>query len=88
MKILLFIADLVLIAPIGYILWLFLGFENPISIFLLCIIVTFNLTVMAHYMAQMSYEIIAIDEEAKAEDEKYAKLEKERAEELRHNKNF
>lgn len=83
MKLLLAIADIILILPVGYILWLFLGLENPISIFFLCAVAMFNISAMGHYLAQIGYEIIAVDEEEKAEDKQYAQMEKERLEKLK-----
>ena len=85
MKFLIAIIDLILIAPVGYFIWLFLGFDNPISIFFLCAVAVFNIGLMGHYMAQMAYEIIAIDEEEKAEDAELARLEKERLEKIKNN---
>ena len=48
--------------PLGYLLWLFLGIQNPITIFIFSMLSVFNLAVMGHYLAQVSYEIIAIKE--------------------------
>lgn len=85
MKILIAIIDIILILPIGYLLWLFLGIQNPVSIMFLCCVVVFNISLMGHYFAQIGYEIIAVDEEEKAEDLKYAQMEKERLEKLKNN---
>ena len=85
MKILVAIVDVILIVPVGYILWLFFGLTHPVSIFFLCLVSVFNISIMGHYLAQVAYEVIAIDEEEKAEDAKYAQMEKERIEKLRNN---
>ena len=85
MKILIALADIVLLLPGGYLLWLFFGLESPISVFILSVIAVFNISVMGHYLAQIGYEIIAVEEEEKAEDKKYAEMEKERLENLKNN---
>jgi hypothetical protein len=87
MKIFVAIVDIILIVPMGYLLWLFFGLQHPISIFFVCGVVIFNISIMGHYLAQIAYEIIAIDEEAGAEEKKYAQMEKERLEGLKKNDN-
>ena len=85
MKIFIAIVDLILILPVGYILWLFFGLVHPVSVFFLCIVAIFNISVMGHYFAQVAYEVIAIDEEKQAEEAKYTEMEKERIEKLKNN---
>ena len=62
MKIKLFIVDCVLLAPVLYMIWLFFGLPHPMSIFYCCMVVVFNIALMAHYMAQIDYETILEDD--------------------------
>lgn len=52
------IADALIVLPVGYILWLFFGLTHPVSIFIWCITAVFTAVMIAHYLAQVDYEIV------------------------------
>ena len=56
------IVDVIIVAPVTYIIWLFVGIPHPISIFFWCVVGVLNLAMVGHYMAQISYEIIEVKE--------------------------
>lgn len=62
MSIQLFILDLLVILPVGYVIWLFWGFPNPAILFYLCMVTIFNSAIIGHYLAQIDYEIIEVSE--------------------------
>lgn len=63
MKIKLFIVDCIILAPVLYMIWLFFGLPHPIAVFYCCMVIVFNIAIMAHYMAQIDYETIREDDE-------------------------
>ena len=64
MGIMLTLVDIIIIAPITYVLWLFFGLAHPVTIFFWCFCYVFNLAIVGHYLAQISYEIIEVKEKA------------------------
>jgi len=56
------IVDAVIVAPVTYIIWLFFGIPHPIAIFFWSIVGILNLSMLGHYLAQISYEIIEVKE--------------------------
>ena len=59
------LVDTIILAPISYVLWLFFGLPHPVAIYVWSVIFIFNLAMLGHYMAQISYEVIDVKEEAK-----------------------
>ena len=62
MLILIAIIDAIIVAPITYVIWLFLGIPNPFVIYFWCLIVVLNIAMIGHYIAQANYEIIPLGE--------------------------
>ena len=85
MKVLLLLVDIILIVPVGYVLWLFFGLTSAFSVFFLCVVAVFNISVMGHYLAQIGYEVIETEEEEKAEDAKYKEEEKDNKSDTKNN---
>lgn len=69
MGIKLFIINLIILAPITYIIWILFGLPNPIATFFWCLVSVLNLAMIAHYYAQIDYEIIAFNEDEIIEKE-------------------
>ena len=59
------IVNAIILIPLLYILWLFLGLQTGVCIFVYCFIVVANIAAMGHYLAQMDYETITVREENK-----------------------
>ena len=59
----LFFVNLLIILPIGYLLWLFLGLTNLITYYAACLLLVYNFAIIGHYLAQIDYEIIQRAEE-------------------------
>lgn len=57
------IVDAVILAPLTYILWLFMGIPNPVAIFIWCTIGLLNIAMIGHYLAQIDYEIIPVNKD-------------------------
>lgn len=60
MLVLVVIFNIIVIVPITYILWLFMGLINPVSIFAWCFFAVVDLAIIANYLAQICYEKIEI----------------------------
>ena len=56
------IVDAVIIAPVTYLIWLFFGIPHPIAVFFWSMCLIFNLSLAGHYLAQVDYEAIAVNE--------------------------
>lgn len=56
------LADVILVTPPTYIIWLFFGIPSPVAIFFWCTVAILNLAMMGHYLAQIDYEIIKDDD--------------------------
>ena len=54
----LLIVNLILILPLGYILWLFLGLTHYVTYYFASVILVYNVAIVGHYLAQIDYEII------------------------------
>ena len=59
------LVDAIIIAPITYIIWLFFGIPHPVAIFFWSFMFVFNLAILGHYLAQISYEIVEVKEKNK-----------------------
>lgn len=59
------IANVLLIVPVTYVVWVFLGIPHPIAIYYWCMVVIFNLAMCGHYLAQVDYESIGTREDEK-----------------------
>lgn len=53
----------IMAAPVTYLVWLFMGLNNPVIIFIWCMIGVICIGIMGHYLAQVEYEILASAEE-------------------------
>ncbi len=53
------IADLILIGPVTYVIWVFLGIPHPVALYYWSMVLVFNLSMCGHYLAQVDYEAIA-----------------------------
>lgn len=53
----------VITTPVTYLVWIFMGLENPVILFIWCMIGVLCLAIMGHYLAQMDYEILPHDED-------------------------
>ena len=62
MKIKLILADLLLLLPVTYVIWLFFGIPHPVAIFFWCLISVFSIAMIGHYLSQVGYEIIEVAE--------------------------
>jgi hypothetical protein len=58
MKIQMLVINIIVLAPVLYLIWIFFGLPHPIATFYCCVVVVFNLAIMGHYMAQIDYETI------------------------------
>lgn len=57
------LVDVIIAAPITYVLWLFMGIPNPVAIFVWCMIGLLNVAMTGHYLAQIDYEIIPFNKD-------------------------
>ena len=76
MLILLALVDVIIVVPITYVIWLFMGLPNPVAIFFWCVVGVLNLALAGDYLAQISYEKIEVkeNEEADARDAENTKI--------------
>lgn len=56
------IANALLLVPVTYLIWIFLGLPHPVAIFYWCMVGIFNLAMCGHYLAQVDYEAIGTRE--------------------------
>lgn len=56
------LANALLIAPVTYVIWVFLGIPHPVAIFYWSMVLIFNLAMCGHYLAQVDYESIQAKE--------------------------
>lgn len=52
------LANIVLIVPVTYVIWIFVGLPSPIATFYWSVVLVFNLAMCGHYLAQVDYEAI------------------------------
>lgn len=52
------LANIILLVPVLYIVWVFLGLPHPVAEFYCCMVVIFNLALCGNYLAQVDYENI------------------------------
>ena len=62
------IANALLLVPVTYIIWIFLGIPHPVAIYYWCMVGIFNLAMCGHYLAQVDYEIIGSREDEQKDD--------------------
>ena len=62
MLILLALIDVLIVAPVTYIVWLLVGIPSHVSVYAWSVIATLNIAMIGHYLAQLDYEIIPFDE--------------------------
>lgn len=67
MLVLLALVDLIIVTPVTYIIWLFMGIPNPIAIYFWCAVGVLNLAIAGDYLAQISYEKIEVKETEEAD---------------------
>ena len=48
--------DLLLLSPVTYLIWLFMGIPNPVAIFYWSMVLVLNIVMIGHYFAQLDYE--------------------------------
>lgn len=60
---LLAIVDAIIVAPLTYILWLFMGIPNPVAVYLWCMIGLLNIAMAGHYLAQIDYDVIPVNDD-------------------------
>ena len=58
----LIIANAIITGSITYVFWLILGIPNPICTFFWCMVLIFNLAIIANYLAQVDYEVMGVKE--------------------------
>lgn len=56
------LANVILIIPVSYVIWVFFGLPHPIAVFYWCMVLIFNLAMCAHYLAQLDYEAMGTKE--------------------------
>lgn len=56
------IVAILILLPVGYVLWLFFTPTNGVTIFFYCLLYVFLLTMTSHYLAQIDFENIAEEE--------------------------
>ena len=56
------IANALLLVPVSYLIWIFLGIPHPVAIYYWCAVGIFNLAMCGHYLAQVDYEAIGTRE--------------------------
>ncbi len=76
MLVLIATVDVIIVFPVTYLIWLFIGLPNPVAIFFWCVVAVLNLAIAGDYLAQISYEKIEVkeNEEADAKDAENAKI--------------
>ncbi len=76
MLVLLALVDVIIVTPVTYVIWLFMGIPNPVAIFFWCVVAVLNLAIAGDYLAQISYEKIEVkeNEEADAKEAEQAKI--------------
>ena len=67
MLVLIALVDVIIVIPITYLIWLFIGIPNPIAIFFWCVVGVANLAMAGDYLAQISYEKIEVKESEEAD---------------------
>lgn len=50
--------NLIIVAPVLYLIWIFFGLPHIIATFYVCAVIVLNLAIMGHYMAQIDSETI------------------------------
>lgn len=63
MFVLVALVDVLIAAPLTYILWLFMGIPNPVAVFIWSVIGVLNIAMIGHYFAQIDYEIIPVNKD-------------------------
>lgn len=56
------IANALLLVPVSYLIWVFIGIPHPVAIYYWCAVGIFNLAMCGHYLAQVDYETIGTRE--------------------------
>ncbi|CCY63641.1 unknown [Clostridium sp. CAG:967] len=56
------LANAIILIPVTYIIWVFLGLPHPVATFFWSMVLIFNLGMIGHYLAQVDYEAIAAKE--------------------------
>lgn len=56
------IANALLLVPVTYIIWIFLGIPHPVATYYWCMVGIFNLAMCGHYLAQVDFENIKTEE--------------------------
>ena len=56
------LANAIILIPVTYIIWVFLGLPHPVATFFWSMVLIFNLAMIGHYLAQVDYEAIAAKE--------------------------
>lgn len=56
------IANALLLVPVSYLIWVFIGIPHPVAIYYWCTVGIFNLAMCGHYLAQVDYETIGTRE--------------------------
>lgn len=62
------IANALLLVPVTYLIWVFLGIPHPVAIYYWCTVGVFNLAMCGHYLAQVDYETIGTRREKEQDD--------------------
>ena len=52
------IVNAIVLVPVTYVIWVFLGIPHPVAWFYWSVVLVFNLGMGGHYLAQVDYEAI------------------------------
>ena len=63
MLLLLALVDVLIVAPVTYIIWLLVGIPSYASVYAWSVIAALNIAMIGHYLAQIDYEVIPFDED-------------------------